>query len=437
MTAARPVASESRRPTSVPAESPVARIVAEARRRAAEGHDVVRLDIGEPDLPTPPHIVEAGIAALRAGATRYVAPAGIPALRAAIAEAQRPRGLDATPEQVVVTSGAKPMLLYALLALVRRGDEVLLPDPGYPSYASAVRLAGGRPRRYALARTGARFTLDVDALRAAVTPRTRVLVLNTPQNPTGCTLDAADRGAVAAIAEAHDLWIISDEIYAGLRYDDASAHESVAALPGMASRTVVVDGFSKTYAMTGWRLGYGVMPAALVAGVTALVIDSTTCVPAFVQRAGLAALTGPQDLVVAMRDEYRRRRDRVVQALRAMPGVSVSAPAGAFYAFADVRGLLAAANGAGAPATSATLARRLLEEHGVACVPGAAYGGRGEGWLRLSFAAPQPRLDDGMRRLARCAESVVGAEETAVVARAPESRVSRAAARRRARPSRS
>ena len=394
MTAARPAPTETRRPTSVPAESPVARIVAEARRRAADGHDVVRLDIGEPDLPTPPHIVEAGIAALRAGATRYVAPAGIPALRAAIAESQRARGLDATPEQVVVTSGAKPMLLYALLALVRRGDEVLLPDPGYPSYAAAVRLAGGRPRRYALAREGARFTLDVEALRAAVTARTRVLVLNTPQNPTGCTLDAADRAAVAAIAEAHDLWVISDEIYAGLRYDDDSAHESVAALPGMASRTVLVDGFSKSYAMTGWRLGYGVMPTSLVPAIVSLVNESTTCAPAFVQQAGLAALTGPQDAAHALRDEFRRRRDALVAGLRDVPGVEAAPPDGAFYVFADVRGLL------GRGETSAALAERLLREHDVACIPGSAYGRRGEGMLRLAFTTGVERLGEAVRRIA-------------------------------------
>ena len=394
MTAARPAPNEKRRGApSAPAESPVARIVAEARRRAAEGRDVVRLDIGEPDLPTPPHIVAAGVEALHAGATRYVAPAGIPALRAAIADAQRSRGLAATPEQVVVTSGAKPMLLYALLALVGRGDEVLVPDPGYPSYAAAVRLAGGRARRYALARVGARFGLDVGALRDAVTPRTRVLVLNTPQNPTGCTLGADDRAAVAEIAAEHDLWVISDEIYSGLCYDGASPPESVAALPGMDARTVVVDGFSKTYAMTGWRLGYGVMPASLVPAIVNLVNESTTCAPAFVQHAGLAALTGPQDAARAMREEFRLRRDALVAGLRELPGVDAAPPDGAFYVFADVRGLL------GRGETSAALAERLLREHDVACIPGSAYGRLGEGMLRLAFTTGEERLREAVRRI--------------------------------------
>ncbi|AHG89949.1 aminotransferase class I and II [Gemmatirosa kalamazoonensis] len=367
-------------------------MVAEARRRAAEGHDVVRLDIGEPDLPTPAHIVEAGVAALRAGATRYVAPAGIPPLRAAIADVQRTRGVAATAEQVVVTSGAKPMLLYALLALVQRGDEVLVPDPGYPGYAAAARIAGARVRHYPLARDGAQFRLDVDALRAAVRERTRVLVLNTPQNPTGCVLDDHERLAIAELAEERDLWVVSDEIYDGLRYDDRAA-SSVAALPGMAARTVVVDGFSKTYAMTGWRLGYGVMPSSLVPAVTALVNESTTCAPAFVQHAGLAALTGPQDDAIAMRELFRARRDALVAGLRGVAGVRAEAPDGAFYVFADVAGLLRAGE------TCVALADRLLREHDVACIPGAAYGRRGEGMLRLAFTTSEERIREAVTRI--------------------------------------
>lgn len=370
----------------------VQRIVAEARRLEGEGRDIVRLDIGEPDFPTPPHVVEAGVRALRDGATRYVAPAGLPALRGAIAQSVRQRGIDATAEQVVVTAGARAMLWYALLALVRPGDEVLVPDPGYPGYASAIRLAGGVAVPYALAIGDGRFALDADALRAAVTPRTRVLVVNAPQNPTGMIHDAAALDALAAVARAHDLWVVSDEIYGALAFDGAAP--SVAALPGMAERTVLVDGFSKTYAMTGWRLGYGVMPTAIAARVAGLVSECATCTPAFIQHAGLAALDGPQDAVDAMRASYGARTRAFADALGAIPGVVAAPPAGAFYVFADLSGALAERG-----TSSAALATALLAEHDVACVPGSAYGARGEGFVRFACTTEHDRLARAAQRI--------------------------------------
>jgi len=272
---------------------------------------------------------------------------------------------------------------------------VLVPDPGYPGYAGAVRLAGGAPVPYALAETPDGFALDVDALRDAITPATRVLVLNAPANPTGMVLDDATQLAVAELAATRDLWVVSDEIYGAMRYDGA-APPPVASLPDMADRTVLVDGFSKTYAMTGWRLGYGVMPRALAESVTALVSESTTCTPAFVQHAGLAALAGPQDAVLAMRDAYRARRDTLVRELNAVGGVRAAPPGGAFYLFADVSRMLAA----GSWPDDAALAEELLERHGVACVPGSAYGARGAGHLRLALTAPEERLREAARRIA-------------------------------------
>lgn len=375
-------------------------ILALARALDAEGHRVVHLEIGEPDFPTPGHVVDAGIRALRDGVTRYVAPEGLRPLREAIAARSCERGVPATPEQVVVTSGAKPMLLYALLALATEGDEVLVPDPGYPGYASSAALAGSRAVRYPIVRDGAGdFRVDLGALEASVTPATRVLVLNAPHNPTGMVLDEDTLAGIAAVALRHDLWVVSDEVYAALSYDEAPPR-SIASLPGMAGRTIVVDSFSKTYAMTGWRLGYGVMPASITGAVRALVAESTTCAAPFVQHAGIAALQGPQDAVALMRAEYRARRDEIVQALAAIPGIRAATPPGAFYAFANVTGL------AGGTSTSAELAERLLREYGVASMPGSAYGRRGEGHLRFSFASPIIELREATRRVAAFAAAV-------------------------------
>lgn len=363
-------------------------VAARARELEALGRAVIHLEIGEPDTPTPAHIVEAGVRALRDGATRYAPPAGTPALRAAIAAHLRERGVSAGVEHIVVTSGAKPMLLHAALALVQPGDDVLVPDPGFPIYASAVRLAGARAVPYAATPDA----FGANAITAALTPHARLLVLNVPGNPTGHGAPPAELDAIAELAERHDLAVLSDEIYSRLRYD--GAHESIAARPGMARRTIIVDGFSKTYAMTGWRLGYGCMPPRLAERVTTLVVNSTSCVPPFVQVAGLAALTGPQDCVARLVAGLQQRRDAFVPGLNAIPGVRCALPAGAFYAFPDVGGLLAARG-----QSSAELAHDLLHAAGVATLDGGSFGARGAGHLRLSFAAPAAELAAALHRI--------------------------------------
>lgn len=389
-------------------------VLATAAALEAAGRRIVHLEVGEPDAPTPPHVVEAGIRALRAGLTRYGPPAGIPELRAAVADALRARGVPADPARVVVTTGAKAMIFTALLAAVRPGDDVLVPDPGYPAYEAVAEFAGGRAVRYRM-RADRDFAVDADEVADRLTPRTRVLVLNAPHNPTGGVAAPAALGRLAELACRHDLLVLSDEIYARHVYagtldgvpngvPDGSAGggwgaaPSIAALPGMAERTVVVDGFSKAYAMTGWRLGYGLLPGALVRPVTALLANSASCTATFVQHAGVAALTGPQGAVAAQVAELRRRRDWLVAALSAVDGVRCAVPGGAFYVFPSVAGVLA-----GTRHTADTLARRLLAEYGVACVPGAAFGPAGAGHLRLAYTAAPDDLALAVERFRACA----------------------------------
>jgi aspartate/methionine/tyrosine aminotransferase len=391
--------------------------VSAARAMEARGVPVIRLDVGEPHLPTPSHIVDAALAAMRDGHTKYVAPQGLPALRAAVAVHLAARGLSVTADDIVVGSGVKPLLLYVLLALVEQGDEVLVPDPGYPGYADAARLAGARARSYPIPMEAGVGTLDLDALCAAITPATRVLVLNSPHNPTGVVIDEQTIERVAELAGRHNLWIVSDEIYGPLTYDRALPR-SIASLPRMAERTVVLDGFSKAYAMTGWRLGFAILPRHLVAPVSSIVGDASTCTPAFVQHAGVAALTGPQDHLEEMRRQYSARRNALVQQLRAMPGVHASTPAGAFYAFADVRGLFSKDT-----ISSVDAATDLLTNHRLACVAGSVFGSRGEGHLRFSFAVARDELASATRQLeAWATRRECGANQSPCVARTTSSR---------------
>ena len=377
-------------------------VLAAAQQVETAGHRVVHLEIGEPDMPTPNHVVEAGVRALRDGLTRYALAAGVPELRDAIARSLATRGVRASAENVIVTPGAKPMLFCAGLALVEAGDDVLTPDPGFPIYESVVRFAGGRPVYYPLDETRG-FAPDLDAIAERITPRTRALILNLPHNPTGGVATPDDLARLAALAQRHDLWVISDEVYGQIRYD--GRQESIAALPGMADRTVIVDGFSKTYSMTGWRLGYGVMPAWLAAPMTTLVINNVSCTATFVQYAGLAALTGPQEPVTRMVQGLRAKRDLLVSGLNAIDGIACATPSGAFYAFPDIRGVLERTGLA-----CETFAERLLAEHHTAVLAGTAFGPGGAGHLRLCFATDPPEIELALERLRNCATGLVTAD---------------------------
>jgi aspartate aminotransferase len=351
-------------------------VLARAKALEATGKTVIHLEIGEPDFPTAEHISQAAVEALLGGQTHYVPAPGIAPLREAVAAFLDRTGRlgNVSADRVVVTPGAKPIMFFTILALCGPGDEVLYPDPGFPMYASITSFAGATPVPVPL-RPGNGFRIDVDELASLITPRSKLLIINSPHNPCGSALTRADCEAIAALAVSRDLIVLSDEVYWALRY--GSKHASVLEFDGMESRTVLLDGWSKTYAMTGWRLGFGVFPAPLVEPVTRLAINSVSCTSAFSQYAAIAALDGPQDGVAAMVAEFGRRRDVIVSGLNAIPGVHCLAPDGAFYAFPDI-------TGTGVPA--AELAGRLLTEAGVACLAGTAFGPYGAGFLRLSYA---------------------------------------------------
>ena len=364
-------------------------ILARAQALEAEGRDIIHLEIGQPDFDTYSHVALAGVRAIVSGKTRYNPPSGVPALRQALADdAGRRRGMHFGAEQVVVAPGTKPLLFLPLLALLEPGDEVIYPDPGFPSYEAAISLAGGCPVPIPLVEERG-YDLDLDALQAAIGPRTRLIILNSPGNPTGGVHPRETLERVAELARGHDLWVLSDEIYARLVYDGEAP--SIAALPGMAGRTIIADGFSKTYAMTGWRLGFGIMPADLAARMDLLLTHSVGCTATFTQLAGLEALLGPQDEVDRVVAEFRRRRDLIVAGLNAIPGVHCPVPRGAFYAFPNVSSF-------GRP--SAELAEFLLAEAGVALLPGTAFGCNGEGYLRLAYANSVENIQQALERLA-------------------------------------
>jgi aspartate aminotransferase len=363
-------------------------VLARARALEAAGRDVVHLEIGEPDFDTPDHVREAGIASIRAGETHYGPAAGLPELReAAAAHLAATRGVEVPAGRVLIGSGAKPFLFFGVLATCEPGDEVIHPDPGFPIYESAIRWTGATPVPLPL-READDFAFDPDELAALITPRTRLVILNSPQNPTGGVIDAARLTAVAERLAGTDAWILSDEVYARLAYDGDVP--SIASEPGLLERTILLDGFSKAFAMTGWRCGFACVPEPLVEPITRFIVNSTSCVPAFVQRAGVAALEGPQDPVATMLAELRARRDLVVDGLNALPGVSCRVPRGAFYAFPNVSAL---------PLSDEQLAGRLLEEAGVALLAGSAFGAAGAGHLRVSYGTAREHLTEALRRL--------------------------------------
>ena len=350
-------------------------VLARAQALEAQGKRIIHLEIGEPDFDTPAYIRRAAAEALESGFTHYGPSAGLPEFRKLIAEQwSRDRGIPCDSEHVVVTPGGKPIMFFAMLALLEEGDEVLYPNPGFPIYESVANFLNARAIPLVLKESNG-FDLDIQDLESKISSRTRLLVLNSPHNPTGAVLKPETVEAIAALARKHDFQILSDEIYARIQYE--GRHLSIASLPGMAERTIVLDGFSKTYAMTGWRLGFGIMEKQLAKHVARLMTNSNSCTATFVQKAGYAALAGSQAEVHAMVEEFRVRREVIVNGLNGLPGVKCFMPRGAFYAFPNITGT---------GMKSAELAKLLLEEAGVACLSGTAFGAAGEGYLRFSYA---------------------------------------------------
>jgi len=363
-------------------------VLAAARKLEAEGKNVVHLEIGEPDFDTPPNIVEAGIKALKGGFTHYGPSAGLPEVREAIArDISKRRGISAKAEQVVITPGAKPIMFFTILALVNDGDEVIYPDPGFPIYESVIEFLGARPVPIQL-REENDFRLDVDELESKFTDKTRLLIINSPHNPTGSVLTPADLEAIAAVCGDRQVPVLADEIYNRILYD--GEHRSIWTYPGMDELTIILDGMSKTYAMTGWRLGYGVMPEKLATGVARLMTNSNSCTASFSQMAMLEAINGDQSGVDKMVSEFRARRDLVVKLLNEIDGVTCRTPAGAFYVFPNVKSF---------KKKSRELGEYLLQTGHVATLGGTAFGGGGEGYLRLSYANSKEQITEGVRRM--------------------------------------
>ena len=368
-------------------------VLTRARALEAQGRDIIHLEIGEPDFATPRHIIEAAKRALDDGWTKYGPPQGLLALREAIAaEVSQTRGLGVGPEHVCVVPGGKPMIFFPMMALLDAGDEVIYPNPGFPTYESMIRFLGATPAPVPLVEERG-FSFDLDVFARRLSGRTKLVILNSPQNPTGGVIPAGDVRSIADMLRERDVIVLSDEIYSRIWFGEPPL--SIASLPGMLEKTIMLDGFSKTYSMTGWRLGYGVMPLWLVEAVNLLMVNSNSCTSSFTQRAGIAALTGPQDDVVAMVCEFRRRRDAFVAALNRVPGFRCRLPEGAFYAFANITGT---------GWKSKPLADALLEKAGVAALSGTAFGEYGEGYLRFSMAnsyenlmAAVQRIEDFMR----------------------------------------
>jgi aspartate aminotransferase len=363
-------------------------VLVRARALEKQGRSIIHLEIGEPDFPTPPHIIEAGKRALDEGYTKYGPTAGLPELRESIARyVSRTRGITAGPESVCVVPGAKPIMFFTMLALLDAGDEVIYPDPGFPIYESMIRFTGAVPVPIPLVESRG-FSFDPDLFRGKLSDRTRMVILNSPHNPTGGTIPPDDMAELAAMLRDRDVMVLSDEIYSRLCYDGTPV--SIASFEGMQEKTIILDGFSKTYSMTGWRLGYGVMPLWLADAVNTLMVNSNSCTASFTQRAGLAALEGPQDCVEQMAAEFRRRRDAICAGLNTIPGFRCPIPTGAFYAFVNVEG-----TGIG----SKELADYLLNEAGVACLNGGAFGAHGEGYIRFSYANSLPNLIEAVERI--------------------------------------
>jgi len=363
-------------------------VLAKAQALEAKGMDVVHLEIGEPDFDTPQNIRDAATQALNKGYTHYCNSQGIVPLRAVIAkEFERTRGVSVDPERVIVTPGAKPIMFYSILALLEEGDEAIYPNPLFSIYESMINFTGAKAIPIPL-REELDFRFDVDELRSKVTPRTKLIIINSPHNPTGGVLEEDDIRAIADIAQKYNIIVLSDEVYEHIIYEGKPF--SIASLSGMLDRTILLSGFSKTYAMTGWRLGYAVMPPELVEPVVYLIANSVSCTTPFIQYAGIEALTGPQDSIPKMVDEFKKRRDLIVEGLNEIPGISCRRPKGAFYVFPNVKKV---------GMNCKQLANYLLNEVGVATLPGTDFGKYGEGYLRLSYATSQENIKKALERI--------------------------------------
>ena len=363
-------------------------VLAKAKGLEAQGKDIVHLEIGQPDFITPANISEAAFKAMKDGHTGYGPSAGLLEFREVIAEhISETRGVEIHPDEVTVTPGAKPIIFFTILALVNEGDEVIYPNPGFPIYESVIDFIDGKAVSLPL-REEVDFRFRLEDLEASISDRTKLLIINSPQNPTGGTLAKSDLEAIAELAITHNFYVLTDEVYSRILYE--GAHDSLISLPGMKERTILLEGHSKTYAMTGWRLGYGIAPIELADKITQLTINSNSCTATFTQFAGMEALTGPQDFVHEMVTEFRKRRDAIVDGLNAIEGVSCIKPLGAFYVFPNVSQL---------PLSCQDLSDYLLEDAGVAVLPGTAFGKYGDGYLRLSYANSLENIQEALARM--------------------------------------
>jgi len=368
-------------------------VLSKARALEKQGKHIIHLEIGQPDFPTPAHVREAGKRAIDEGWTGYGPTAGFPDFREAIAGyISRTRGIPVAGENVVVVPGGKPIMFFTMMAVVEPGDEVIYPNPGFPIYESVINFLDAVPVPMPLVESRG-FSFDLDLLESKLSPRTKMVVLNSPANPTGGVIPREDLRRIADLLRDRDVLVLSDEIYSRIYYEDEPT--SITQFDGMLEKTIILDGFSKTYSMTGWRLGYGVMPVSLAKAVDLLMVNSNSCTASFTQRAGLAALEGPQECVNEMVREFRRRRDAIVTGLNAIPGFRCSVPAGAFYAFPNV-------TGTGLPAGD--LADLLMNEAGVACLSGTAFGSYGEGYLRFSYANSLENIAEALERIRKVSE---------------------------------
>lgn len=363
-------------------------VLAKAKSLEAQGKDIIHLEIGQPDFSTPMNVCEAAFKAMKDGHTGYCPSAGLPEFREVVAQhITETRGVEIHPDEVTVTPGAKPIIFFTILALVDDGDEVIYPEPGFPVYESVIDFIGGKAVPLPLLEE-VDFRFRIEDLIASITDRTKLLILNSPQNPTGGTLTTADLHAIADLAEKHNFYILADEIYSRLLYE--GKHQSILTLPGMKEKTILIDGHSKTYAMTGWRLGYGVAPREIADKITRLTINSNSCTATFTQIAGIEALTGPQTFVTLMVEEFKKRRDVIVDGLNAIDGITCIKPLGSFYVFPNVTQL---------PLPCEELADYLMDEVGVALLPGTAFGKYGDGYLRLSYANSLDNIKDALSRI--------------------------------------